>query len=109
MSCQDLIPILWGLTNPIPSPYTSPMNELVPKTITQLPLLSPPLVNYHELARRSGLSASTVRKVLRGLTGVNLVIAARIAEAAGVSLDTLYLHFKSVGGVGRYRQRGGHQ
>lgn len=45
--------------------------------------------NYKPLARKAGLSAVHVSKALRGKVGLTLGAAARIAEAAEVSIDDL--------------------
>ena len=48
--------------------------------------------NYHCLSRTTGLSRSHLTRVLRGKVGtegVSLDAAARIADAAGVTLDEL--------------------
>jgi transcriptional regulator with XRE-family HTH domain len=51
-------------------------------------------VNYHELARRAGLTPQHVLRVLRGTKGVSFLIAGRIADAANVSLDSLRAHIE---------------
>lgn len=45
--------------------------------------------NYKPLARKAGLSAVHVSKALRGKVGLTLGAAARIADAAEVSIDDL--------------------
>lgn len=45
--------------------------------------------NYKPLARKAGLSAVHVSKALRGKVGLTLDAAARIADAAEVSIDDL--------------------
>lgn len=46
--------------------------------------------NYRSIARGAGLTPQHVSRVLRGMKGTSLHVAARIAEAAGVTLDELH-------------------
>ena len=45
--------------------------------------------NFHHLARRSGLSRSTVSGVLQGKRGASLDTLRRLSEASGVELGRL--------------------
>jgi len=45
--------------------------------------------NFHELARRSGLSRSTVSGVLQGKRGASLETLRKLSEASGVELGRL--------------------
>lgn len=51
--------------------------------------------NYKPLARKAGLSAVHVSKALRGKVGLTLGAAARIADAAEVSIDDLFDYIDS--------------
>ena len=46
--------------------------------------------NYRRISRKSGFTPQHVSRVLRGVTGARLDAAAKIADAAGVSLDQLW-------------------
>lgn len=45
---------------------------------------------YGPIARRAGLAPQHVGRVLRGMKGASLHVAARIAHAADVTLDDMY-------------------
>lgn len=51
--------------------------------------------NYRRIAKVAGLSSTHVSRALRGERGLSLVIAARIARAANVTLDELYTHISA--------------
>ena len=53
-------------------------------------LMQPRTVNINALARATGMSAAHVSRVLRGLTGVHLETAVRLAEALDMSLDEFH-------------------
>lgn len=55
-------------------------------------LLSPGNGNYLRIADKAGVTPGHVSRVLRGSKGASLHVAARIARAAGVTLDELYAH-----------------
>lgn len=46
--------------------------------------------NYRSIARRAGLSVQHVSRTLRGERGASFHVAARIAKAAGVTLDEMH-------------------
>lgn len=55
--------------------------------------------NYHELARRSGVSWTHVSRVLRGKIGVRMQTLQRIADAAGVTVADVdeYIRYQRCG------------
>lgn len=46
--------------------------------------------NYSKIARRAHLHPAHVGRILKGYRGTSLFVAARIAQAASVTLDELY-------------------
>lgn len=51
--------------------------------------------NFYRIARRSKTSQQHVSRVLRGMRGVSLRVAARLADAAGVTIDELWEYIQS--------------
>jgi transcriptional regulator with XRE-family HTH domain len=51
--------------------------------------------NYRRISKKAGLSPQHVARVLKGMRGCSLHVAKSIADAAGVSLDALYLFIAS--------------
>lgn len=60
--------------------------------------------NYRQIARTTGLTPQHVSRVLRGIRGCSLRVAAKIAMAADVDLAELY-HFIQFYGVSRKIKR----
>lgn len=48
--------------------------------------------NYHAIARNAGMTPQHVSRILRRRHGTSLEIAAKVAKAAGVTLDDLYTY-----------------
>ena len=63
--------------------FGSPINSDDPES-----LLGPG--NYRRIARTAGVTPQHVARVLRGERGASLHVGARIAKAAGVTLDQMY-------------------
>lgn len=55
------------------------------------------MISVALVARKAGLSRGFVYRVLKGQRGLSLNTAARIAKAAGVTLDELYHYLSSLG------------
>src|SRR5215207_3587791 len=64
--------------------------------------------NYGPIARKAELETAHVSRVLRGMRGVSLVVASRIADAAGVSLDELRAFIEATGETSYLRTRRTH-
>lgn len=52
--------------------------------------------NYGRIARLAGLAPSHVSRVIRGVRGVSFIVAQRVADAAGVTLDELRSHIAAM-------------
>ena len=51
--------------------------------------------NYRRIARKAKLSPQHVGRLLKGKRGASFHVAARVAQAAGVTLDALYAFITS--------------
>lgn len=63
--------------------------------------------NYRRIARHTGLTPQHVSRVLRGLRGCSLRVAAKIALAADVDLEELYRFIQVYGVSRKTRKKGG--
>lgn len=57
--------------------------------------------NYRRIARVAHVAPQHVGRVLKAKRGMSFEMAGRIARAAGVSLDVLYLHVQACKAVTR--------